>query len=277
MSKMTLSKTVKLNNGVEMPQVGLGVYQVKEEDQLIGAVTAAIKNGYKSIDTAAIYGNEEWVGKAIKESGVPREELFITSKVWNTDQGYNETIQAFETSLEKMDLEYLDLYLIHWPVEDKFVDTWKAMEHLYHEGKIKAIGVSNFHIHHLETLFKETTVKPVVNQIELHPKLNQKELREFGEKHDIKIEAWSPLMRGELLDNEELKEIAEKHNKSTAQIILRWHLQNDVIIIPKSTKEHRIKENADLFNFELTSEEMDRINGLNEDKRVGPDPDHFDF
>ncbi|WP_442865138.1 aldo/keto reductase [Alkalihalobacillus sp. CinArs1] len=277
MSKMTLSKTVKLNNGVEMPQVGLGVFQVKEEEQLIGAVTAAIKNGYKSIDTAAIYGNEEWVGKAVNEAGVPREELFITSKVWNSDQGYNETIQAFEASLERMDLEYLDLYLIHWPVEGKFVDTWKAMEHLYHEGKIKAIGVSNFHIHHLETLFKETTVKPVVNQIELHPKLNQKEIRDFCEKHEIKVEAWSPLMQGELLENEELKDIAEKHNKSTAQVILRWHLQNDVIIIPKSTKEHRIKENADLFDFELSNGEMDRINALNEDKRVGPDPDNFDF
>nr|WP_270182007.1 aldo/keto reductase [Alkalihalobacillus sp. CinArs1] len=274
---MTLSKTVKLNNGVEMPQVGLGVFQVKEEEQLIGAVTAAIKNGYKSIDTAAIYGNEEWVGKAVNEAGVPREELFITSKVWNSDQGYNETIQAFEASLERMDLEYLDLYLIHWPVEGKFVDTWKAMEHLYHEGKIKAIGVSNFHIHHLETLFKETTVKPVVNQIELHPKLNQKEIRDFCEKHEIKVEAWSPLMQGELLENEELKDIAEKHNKSTAQVILRWHLQNDVIIIPKSTKEHRIKENADLFDFELSNGEMDRINALNEDKRVGPDPDNFDF
>lgn len=277
MSKMTLSKTVKLNNGVEMPQVGLGVFQVKEEEQLIGAVTAAIKNGYKSIDTAAIYGNEEWVGKAVKEAGVPREELFITSKVWNSDQGYNETIQAFEASLERMDLEYLDLYLIHWPVEGKFVDTWKAMEHLYHEGKIKAIGVSNFHIHHLEKLFKETTVKPVVNQIELHPKLNQKEIRDFCEKHEIKVEAWSPLMQGELLENEELKDIAEKHNKSTAQVILRWHLQNDIIIIPKSTKEHRIKENADLFDFELSNGEMDRINALNEDKRVGPDPDNFDF
>lgn len=277
MSKMTLSKTVKLNNGVEMPQVGLGVFQVKEEEQLVNAVKAAIKNGYRSIDTAAIYGNEEWVGNAIKDAGVPREELFITSKVWNSDQGYNETIQAFETSLDKMDLEYLDLYLIHWPVEGKFVDTWKAMEHLYHEGKIKAIGVSNFNIHHLETLFKETTVKPVINQIELHPKLNQEELREFGKKNDIQIEAWSPLMQGELLENDELKELAEKHNKSTAQIILRWHLQNDVVIIPKSTKEHRIIENADLFDFELSKEDMDRINALNEDKRVGPDPDNFDF
>ncbi|WP_347551732.1 aldo/keto reductase [Pseudalkalibacillus hwajinpoensis] len=274
---MTLKDTVKLNNGLSMPRVGLGVFKVEEEEQLMSAVKAAIKHGYRSIDTAAIYGNEQWVGQAIKESGVVREELFITSKVWNADQGYNETIQAFETSLEKLGLEYLDLYLIHWPVEGEYVDTWKAIEYLYNEGKIKAIGVSNFQIHHLETLFKEGTVKPVVNQVELHPKLNQKALRDFAATYDIKIEAWAPLMQGELFKNSALNELATKHNKSVAQIVLRWHLQNDVIIIPKSTKENRIQENVDLFDFELSLEDMKRINNLNEDHRVGPNPDSFDF
>ena len=277
MNKLSLSTTAALANGVNMPRVGLGVFKVEKEEELITAVKAAIEIGYRSIDTAAIYGNEEWVGEAIRQSGCNREELFITSKVWNSDQGYEATLKAFNTSLEKMGLEYLDLYLIHWPVEGKYTETWRALEDLYKEGKIKAIGVSNFQISHLENLLKAAEVKPMINQIELHPKLAQTELRAFAAKHNMHIEAWAPLMQGGLFENEVLTEMAEKHGKSIAQIVLRWHLQNGIIVIPKSTKPHRIEENADLFDFELSQQDMELIDSLNEDLRVGPDPDNFDF
>lgn len=260
-----------------MPMVGLGVFKVEKEEELITAVKAAIEIGYRSIDTASIYGNEEWVGEAIRQSGINREELFITSKVWNSDQGYEATLKAFNTSLEKMGLEYLDLYLIHWPVEGKYTETWRALEDLYKEGKIKTIGVSNFQIRHLENLLKTAEIKPMINQIELHPKLAQTELRAFAANHDMHIEAWAPLMQGGLFENEILKELAEKHEKSIAQIVLRWHLQNSIIVIPKSTKPHRIKENADLFDFELSQQDMELIDSLDEHLRVGPDPDNFDF
>lgn len=276
-----LQDTTTLHNGVKMPWFGLGVFKVEEGPELVNAVKSAIKNGYRSIDTAAIYGNEEGVGKGIKEglreAGIPREELFVTSKVWNADLGYESTLAAFETSLAKLDLEYLDLYLIHWPVEGKYKDAWRALETLYKEGRVKAIGVSNFQIHHLEDLIKDAEVKPMINQVELHPRLTQKEVQAFCQENGIQLEAWSPLMQGQLLDNETLQEIASKHNKSVAQIILRWDLQNGVVTIPKSTKEQRIIENADVFDFELTSEDMSLIDGLNQNHRVGPDPDNFDF
>ncbi|WP_404357254.1 aldo/keto reductase [Cytobacillus firmus] len=277
MNKLSLSATAALVNGVKMPRVGLGVFKVEKEEELITAVKAAIETGYRSIDTASIYGNEEWVGEAIRQSGCNREELFITSKVWNSDQGYETTLKAFNTSLEKMGLEYLDLYLIHWPVEGKYTETWRALEDLYKEGKIKAIGVSNFQISHLENLLKTAEIKPMINQIELHPKLAQTELRDFAAKHNMHIEAWAPLMQGGLFENEVLTEMAEKHGKSIAQIVLRWHLQNGIIVIPKSTKPHRIKENADLFDFELSQQDMELINSLDEHLRAGPDPDNFDF
>jgi diketogulonate reductase-like aldo/keto reductase len=277
MNKLSLTSTVTLANGVKMPKIGLGVFKVENEKELLTAVKAAIETGYRSFDTASIYGNEEWVGKAIRQSGLNRGELFITSKVWNADQGYEETLQAFNTSMEKMGLEYLDLYLIHWPVEGKYPDTWRALEQLYRDGKIKAIGVSNFQLHHLEKLLKTAEIKPMINQIELHPKLSQQELRSFAARHDMQIEAWAPLMQGGLFENEILNGLAKKHGKSVAQIILRWHQQNDIIIIPKSTNAHRIKENADLFGFVLSDEDMNLIDSLNEDLRVGPDPDHFDF
>ncbi|MCM3388814.1 aldo/keto reductase [Ureibacillus chungkukjangi] len=276
-----LQATTTLHNGVKMPWFGLGVFKVEEGTELVNAVKAAIKNGYRSIDTAAIYGNEEGVGKGIKEglqeAGISREELFVTSKVWNADLGYESTLAAFETSLAKLDLEYLDLYLIHWPVEGKYKDAWRALETLYKEGRIKAIGVSNFQIHHLEDLMKDAEVKPMINQVEYHPRLTQKEVQAFCKENGIQLEAWSPLMQGQLLDNETLQEIASKYNKSVAQIILRWDLQNGVVTIPKSTKEHRIIENADVFDFELTNEDMKLIDGLNQNHRVGPDPDNFDF
>ncbi|TDL91743.1 aldo/keto reductase [Vibrio vulnificus] len=276
-----LQDTVTLHNGVKMPGFGLGVFKVEEGPELVNAVKVAIKHGYRSIDTAAIYGNEEGVGQGIreglKEAGISREEIFVTSKVWNADLGYESTIAAYETSLQKLGLEYLDLYLIHWPVEGKYKDAWKALETLYKEGKVKAIGVSNFQISHLEDLMKDAKIKPVINQVECHPRLTQKELQAFCLKHGIHLEAWSPLMQGELLNNEVLTEIATKYNKSVAQVILRWDVQNDIITIPKSTKEHRIVENASVFDFELTKEEIKRIDEMNQNHRVGPDPDNFDF
>lgn len=277
MNNLSLSSTAALANGVKMPRIGLGVFKVEKEEELITAVKAAIENGYRSIDTASIYGNEEWVGEAIRQSGINREDIFVTSKVWNADQGYEATRKAFNSSLKKMGLEYLDLYLIHWPVEGKYTETWRALEDLYKEGKIKAIGVSNFQIHHLENLLETAEIKPMINQIELHPKLAQAELRAFAAKHDMHIEAWAPLMQGGLFENEILKGLAEKHGKSIAQIVLRWHLQNGIIVIPKSTKPKRIKENADLFGFELSQQDMDLIDSLDEHLRVGPDPDNFDF
>ncbi|MFS0837675.1 aldo/keto reductase [Paenibacillus sp. 1P03SA] len=276
-----LQDTVTLHNGVNMPGFGLGVFKVEEGPELVNAVKTAIKHGYRSIDTAAIYGNEEGVGQGIREglqeAGISREEVFVTSKVWNADLGYDSTIAAYETSLKKLGLEYLDLYLIHWPVEGKYKEAWRALETLYKEGRVKAIGVSNFQIHHLENLLKDAEIKPVINQVECHPRLTQKELGTFCEKHGIQLEAWSPLMQGELLDNEVLTTLAAKYNKSVAQVILRWDVQNGIITIPKSTKEHRIVENAAIFDFELSTEDMKLIDELNQNHRVGPDPDNFDF
>jgi diketogulonate reductase-like aldo/keto reductase len=273
----SLTSTTTLHNGVEMPWFGLGVFKVEEGQQVEDSVKKAIHAGYKSIDTAAIYKNEQGVGKAIKESGVPREELFITTKLWNADQGYESTLKAFDESLEKLGLDYLDLYLVHWPVKGKYVETWKALEKLYKDGKVRAIGVSNFQIHHLQDILDVAEVKPMVNQVEYHPKLSQVELLNFCKENGIQLEAWSPLMQGELLQDGLLKEIAAIHNKSVAQVILRWDLQNGVVTIPKSVKENRIKENADIFDFELSQEEMQKIHALNENKRIGPDPDNFDF
>ncbi|MGE7593303.1 aldo/keto reductase [Peribacillus frigoritolerans] len=276
-----LQDTTTLHNGVKMPWFGLGVFKVEEGPELVNAVKVAIKHGYRSIDTAAIYENEEGVGQGIreglKEAGISREDLFVTSKVWNADLGYESTIAAYEKSLQKLGLEYLDLYLIHWPVEGKYKEAWRALETLYKEGKVKAVGVSNFQIHHLKDLMEDAEVKPMVNQVECHPRLTQKEVQAFCKEQGIQLEAWSPLMQGELLDNEVLQAIATKHGKSVAQVILRWDLQNGIVTIPKSTKEHRIVENSTVFDFELTEEEMNQIDGLNQNHRVGPDPDNFDF
>lgn len=276
-----LQDTTTLYNGVKMPWLGIGVFKVEEGPELVNAVKYAIKHGYRSIDTAAIYQNEEGVGQAIKEglaeTGLSREDLFVTSKVWNSDLGYESALAAFETSLKKLQLDYLDLYLIHWPVAGKYKDAWRALETLYKEGKVKAIGVSNFQVHHLEDLLKDAEIKPMVNQVEFHPHLTQEEVRTFCKANEIQVEAWSPLAQGQLLDHPVLREIANHYNKSIAQVILRWDLQNGVVTIPKSTKEHRIVENADVFDFELSNEHMEQINQLNENHRVGPDPDNFDF
>ncbi|TKI54019.1 aldo/keto reductase [Brevibacillus antibioticus] len=276
-----LQDTTTLYNGVKMPWMGLGVFKVEEGQELELAVKNAIKHGYRNIDTAAIYNNEEGVGRGIRaglqEAGITREDLFVTSKVWNADLGYESTLQAYETSLKKLGLEYLDLYLIHWPVEGKFKEAWRALETLYKKGLVKAIGVSNFHVHHLEELLKDAEIKPMVNQVEFHPRLSQDELRAYCKEQGIQFEAWSPLMQGQLLDNAVLKGIAEKYGKSIAQVIIRWDLQNGVVTIPKSTKEHRIVENASVFDFELSKEDMEMIHSLNQNHRVGPDPDNFDF
>jgi diketogulonate reductase-like aldo/keto reductase len=276
-----LQDTTTLHNGVNMPWLGLGVFKVEEGSELIQAVKSAIAHGYRSIDTAAIYDNETGVGQAIKEAlqdnNLSREDLFVTSKVWTADMGYEETIAAYETSLAKLGLEYLDLYLIHWPVKGKYKETWRALETLYKEGRVKAIGVSNFQIHHLEEVMKNAEIKPMVNQVELHPYLSQQALLSFCQEQGIQLEAWSPLMQGQLLDQPVLKQIAAKHSKSVAQVIIRWDLQRGIITIPKSTKEHRIIENVDVFDFLLTEEDMNLINALNQDQRVGPDPDNFDF
>ncbi|MBA4541461.1 MULTISPECIES: aldo/keto reductase [Thermoactinomyces] len=274
---LDLTSTTTLHNGVKMPWLGLGVYKAREGTEVINAVKAALNTGYRSIDTAALYENEEGVGRAIKESGIPREEIFLTTKVWNTDQGYDTTLKAFNESRRKLGVDYIDLYLIHWPVKEKFIDTWKALETLYREGQVRAIGVSNFQIHHIEELKKHSDLLPMVNQVEYHPLLTQKELLQYCKQEGIQLEAWSPLMRGNNLDHPTLTALAEKHGKTPAQIILRWDLQHGVVTIPKSVREHRIKENADIFDFELSPAEMDQIDAMNQNHRFGQHPDHFKF
>ncbi|MEU6572480.1 aldo/keto reductase [Streptomyces sp. NPDC046805] len=268
-----------LNNGVEMPQLGFGVWQVPD-DEAEQAVATALEAGYRSIDTAAIYGNEEGTGKAIAASGVPREDIFVTTKLWNSEQGYDSTLRAFDTSLEKLGLDHLDLYLIHWPLpgQDKYIDTYKALEKLYSDGRVRAIGVSNFLPEHLERLISETSVIPAVNQIELHPQLQQHAAREFHAEQGIRTEAWSPLGSGKgLLDVPAIIAIAQKHNRTPAQIVLRWHIQQGNIVIPKSVTPSRIMENIDVFDFNLDPEDLGAISALNEDRRLGPDPATFDM
>ncbi|WP_053365378.1 aldo/keto reductase [Bacillus sp. FJAT-27245] len=273
----SITETARLDNGVEIPYFGLGVYKVEEGTEVEATVAEALRLGYRLIDTAALYQNEEGVGRAVRKSGIPRKEIFITTKVWNSDQGYDSTLKAFETSLGKLGLDYIDLYLIHWPVKGKYVETWKALERLYEEGKVRAIGVSNFNIHHLEDVMGQSMLKPAVNQVELHPALAQKELREFCVKNDILVQAWSPLARGRILADPVLTALAEKNGKTPAQVILRWHLQNGVAVIPKSITPTRLRENADLFDFELSAEDMELINSLDAGTRFGADPDNFDF
>ncbi|MFD5473628.1 aldo/keto reductase [Streptomyces sp. NPDC127105] len=267
-----------LNNGVEMPQLGFGVWQVPD-DEAERAVATALEAGYRSIDTAAIYGNEEGTGKAIAASGVPREEVFVTTKLWNSEHGYDSTLRAFDASLAKLGLEYVDLYLIHWPTpaRGKFVDSYKAFEELLADGRVRAIGTSNFLPEHLERLIAETSVIPAVNQIELHPHLQQHAAREYHAEQGIATEAWSPLGQGKgLLEVPAIVAIAQKHNRTPAQIVLRWHLQLGNIVIPKSVTPSRIRENIDAFGFSLDDEDLGAISALNEDRRLGPDPAKFD-
>jgi len=269
---------VTLNNGVKMPQFGLGVFKVDNAADIKNSIKWALADGYRLIDTAMIYQNEQWVGEAIKESGVPREDLFITSKLWNSDRGYEGTKAAFAASLQRLGLDYLDLYLIHWPA-DGYVESWRAMTDLYHEGKIRAIGVSNFEPHHIDDLLAHSDVVPVVDQIETHPLFQQKELHRYLANHQIVHEAWGPLGQGKsnILVDPVLTKIAAKYNKTTAQVVLRWHIDRGVIVIPKSIHEQRLAENANIFDFALTDEEMQAIAGLDQNKRLSHDPDDTEW
>ncbi|MFE5299013.1 aldo/keto reductase [Streptomyces sp. NPDC056632] len=266
--------TVTLNNGTEMPRLGFGVFQVPDEETT-AAVTAALEAGYRSIDTAAIYGNEAGVGKALASSGLARDELFVTTKLWNADQGHDATLRAFDASLAKLGLDHVDLYLVHWPApaRDLYLDSWKAIEKLVADGRVRTAGVSNFQPAHLNRLLDGSDLVPAVNQIELHPGLQQRALRELHARHSIVTEAWSPLAQGAVLEEPVLREIAARYGKSTAQVVLRWHLQLGNVVIPKSVTPARIRENIDVFDFALSADEMTAVAALDQGLRTGPDPD----
>lgn len=271
---MTDIPMTTLHNGKSIPQLGLGVYKVPSEE-VYQTVTSALELGYRHIDTASFYGNEAGVGRAIKNAGIPREELFITTKVWNDDHGYDKTLQAFERSMEKLELDYVDLYLIHWPIPGVFAETWRALEKLYKDGRVKAIGVSNFLDHHLKELLATAEITPAVDQIELHPKLMQKSTVDFCKENDIAVQSWSPLGRARYLDDPSLTKLAEKYEKTVPQIIIRWHIQHDFIVIPKSTKAERQKENLSVFDYELSEADMKNIDHLDEGLRIGSHPDQI--
>ena len=269
--------TFPLHNGVEMPYLGLGVYLAREGKEVENAVGWALEAGYRHIDTASAYQNEKGVGAAVRNSGLDRREVFVTTKVWNTDQGYESTLRAFDASLARLGLEYLDLYLVHWPVKGKYRETWQALEELYREGRVRAIGVSNFLQHHLEDLLQRAEIVPMVNQMEFHPWLVQEPLLGYCREKGIQYEAWSPLMQGKIGQVPEIGKIARKYGKTEAQVVLRWDLQKGVVTIPKSSNPERIKANAALFDFELSPEDMALLDSLDKTHRFGPDPDHFDF
>ncbi|MFD0673363.1 aldo/keto reductase [Cohnella sp. GCM10027633] len=274
--KLTIDSKAELLNGVEMPRLGLGVWRTEPGEQTGQAVLAALEAGYRSVDTASLYRNEADVGRAIRASGIAREDVFVTTKVWNSEQGYDTTVASFHESLRRLEMDYVDLFLVHWPVAGKYKETYRALEHLYEQGKVRAIGVSNFLIHHLEDLMNTCRIKPMVNQVELHPLLTQKKLLAFCRKEGIQLESWRPLMQGRL-DIPLLTELAAKYGKTPAQIVLRWHLQLGVVTIPKSVRPERIRENAELYDFALEPEDVVRIDALNENRRFGADPDHIDF
>ncbi|UOQ46740.1 aldo/keto reductase [Gracilibacillus caseinilyticus] len=274
---MSLRTTRKLNNGTEIPAIGLGVYKAEAGEEVYQAVKSALELGYRHIDTASLYGNEEGVGQAIKDSDVPREEIFVTTKVWNDEQGYEETKAAFTRSLERLQMDYVDLYLVHWPVPGKFKETYKALEDIYRDGKAKAIGVSNFEPHHLEELLETAEITPVVNQVELHPQLQQQAVRDFCDKHNILVEAWAPLGKARYFDHAVLQKLANKYNKQPSQIIVRWQYQSGIITIPKSVHKERQRENIDIFDFELTDEDMNKMKTIDANNRLGAHPDEFDY
>ena len=275
-------ETVQFYNGRTMPKIGLGTYRVKDSDECRESVKHAIEQGYRSIDTAMIYGNEETVGQGIKEglksTGLSREDLFITSKLWLTDFGRQNVEDAYRQSVAKLGLDYLDLYLMHWPGTNEavMIDTWRGMEDLYKQNQVKNIGVSNFTPEHFEALLAQVSIKPVINQVEFHPYLTQNELRKYLEAQNIIMESWSPLMNSQILHDEVINEVANEVGKTPAQVVIRWNIQHDVVVIPKSVTPHRIEENLDVWNFELSDNQMERIDQLNQDKRIGPNPLEFD-
>lgn len=274
--------TVQFYNGRTMPKIGLGTYRVKDSDECRESVKHAIEQGYRSIDTAMIYGNEETVGQGIKEglksTGLSREDLFITSKLWLTDFGRQNVEEAYRQSVEKLGLDYLDLYLMHWPGTNEavMIDSWRGMEDLYKQNQVKNIGVSNFTPEHFEALLAQVSIKPVINQVEFHPYLTQNKLRKYLEAQNIIMESWSPLMNSQILHDDVINEVANEVGKTPAQVVIRWNIQHDVVVIPKSVTPHRIEENLDVWNFELSDNQMERIDQLNQDKRIGPNPLEFD-
>ncbi|MCG2074039.1 aldo/keto reductase [Staphylococcus epidermidis] len=275
-------ETVQFYNGRTMPKIGLGTYRVKDSDECRESVKHAIEQGYRSIDTAMIYGNEETVGQGIKEglksTGLSREDLFITSKLWLTDFGRQNVEEAYRQSVEKLGLDYLDLYLMHWPGTNEavMIDSWRGMEDLYKQNQVKNIGVSNFTPEHFEALLAQVSIKPVINQVEFHPYLTQNKLRKYIEAQNIIMESWSPLMNSQILHDDVINEVANEVGKTPAQVVIRWNIQHDVVVIPKSVTPHRIEENLDVWNFELSDNQMERIDQLNQDKRIGPNPLEFD-
>ena len=276
---MATVPTITLNNGVEIPQLGFGVYQVKPEETA-QAVQTALEIGYRHIDTAEMYRNEAGVGEGLRNSGVPREEVFVTSKLNNGFHAHDDALTAFEGTLQALQFDYVDLFLIHWPlptIDVDYVETWKAMEEIYRSGRAKAVGVSNFNAHHLRKLHGETEVVPAVNQIEVHPYLAQDELRAFNAQHQIATEAWSPIAQGKVLDDPAIVRVAERVGKSPAQVTLRWHIQRGDIVFPKSVTRSRIEDNFAIFDFELSEDDLREINALNRDERTGPDPDTFNY
>ena len=264
----TLNSTAKLNNGIQIPRLGLGVYQIPPGNPTVKAVKYALEIGYKHFDTAMIYGNESDVGKALKESNVKREDIFITTKVWNSDQGHDSTLKAFESSLRRLGLSYVDLYLIHWPVQEKIIETWKAMIKLLNSGKVKAIGVSNYSIEELKETINSSDIVPAINQVEYHPFLYQKDLLRFCKNNGIQLEAYSPLTRGQRLNDPNIVRIAKAYDKTPAQILVRWSLQHDLVVIPKSSHGERILENSQVFDFNINQKEMEILDSLNEDLRT---------
>jgi 2,5-diketo-D-gluconate reductase A len=277
-SRMTDVPNITLNNGVDIPQLGFGVFQIEPEETK-DATLAALEVGYRHIDTAEMYGNEKEVGEAVRASGIDRSEIFVTSKLNNSFHAYDAALDAFEGTLKALDIDYLDLFLVHWPLPGvgDYVETWKAMEKMYESGRVKAIGVSNFQPHHLRRIQGETSVTPAVNQVEVHPYLTNEEVRAFNAEHGIATEAWSPIAQGRVLKDPTLVRIAESLGKSTAQVTLRWHLQRGDIVFPKSVTRSRVEENFDLFDFELSVEDMADITGLDKNERTGPDPDTFNY
>jgi diketogulonate reductase-like aldo/keto reductase len=271
----SLEDRVEIAPGVHMPRLGLGTYKAAPGHEVTDEVRWALEIGYRGIDTAALYGNEDGVGRVLRESGLPRDEVFVATKVWNDDQGYGSTLAAFDESLGKLGLEYVDLYLIHWPIPSKMRDTWRAMEEIRESGRTRAIGVCNFLPHHLETLLSFAEVLPAVDQVEFHPRLQQPQLQVYCREHGITQQAWAPVMRGRVFDIPTLVEIGDRHGKTAAQVSIRWILQLGVTAIPKSVHRERIAENADVFDFELTAAEMSAIAGLDRGERIGPDPDRY--